>query len=973
MADFQDSDDLTALQILQAPANERFDRLIRAAAAAFGCGHGVIALIDGDRVSFKSVYGGTRQEKPRQASYTSLIIESDEPLVITDVWKNPDISRHPAAILAPQIRFVAGQAIHAPNGCRVGAIVIWDTEPHEVSSDQADLLRDFVAQAEWELYRWELVEAQRRLEQSERLYRALFEPNPDAVYVIDTDGCFKSFNDATVRLTLYDRDELIGHRFDAVVVPSDRERANACLRRCLDGEPQYVHLRVRRKDGSQADVSVSMSPYVVGGQLIGAAGISRDITDQVRAEQLLKESEERLMLALEGGEQVVWDWDFPGEHLQASSHSRAVFGYNPDEISGRPTKWQAFIHPDDVARVTSDLRETFRRQGDTLECEFRFRCKDGSYKWVLDRGKVVSYDSDGRPARIIGTLTDIHARKQAEQDRIRQAERTSLAIQAGGVGIFELDLDTGIQTWDGRMLELFGLPLAGVAPSVDQFLRRIHAEDRDRVATLLDGLSHGRQTIDTEYRVELPDGRVRDLRTLGKVLHLADSTQRLLIGTCLDVTDARQLQRQLAHQASHDALTGLPNRFEFERRLEAAVRHAQQSSKEHSVCFIDLDRFKLVNDTAGHVAGDMLLRELGQLLGHQVRSSDLLARLGGDEFGLLLMDCRPEQAEPIAQKLIQAIDTFHFQWDSHVYEISASIGIAGMNSTTMTIAEVMSQADVACYAAKTAGRSRISIYRPEHSDAQQHHRELLLAAGIREALEAGRFCLYAQEIAALGHGDGRRRWELLIRMRDLDGNLVSPATFIPAAERYDLMSHVDRWVLTEALQRHGARLAAIGGLVVSINLSAQSLNDTGFPALMQDLVRTSPLSPDRITFEITETAAVTHLSAASKTMAVLRSAGCTIALDDFGSGLSSFNYLKHFPVDYVKIDGSFIRAMPDSAVDRTIVESIHEVAHKLGSRTVAEYVEDEAILKIAGEVGIDYAQGYAVGRPRPLEEMLDEM
>jgi len=839
-------DGQTQLQVLRAPPNERLDRLARAAAAVFSSKAAVVTLIDGDRISFRAMFGTDMREKPRHLSFTPLIIEADGPFVINDTATDPRVREHPAAIYTPQIRFLVGQAIHGPDDEAVGAVVVWDSSPGSANEEQLAALADLTSQIEWELFRWELFEAKRRLE----------------------------------------------------------------------------------------------------------------------------DSEERLSLALEGSGQVVWDWDVPAATMTTSAHTLAMLGHEPEALSGDPWKWDAFFHPDDKDRIYAELRRVFKGRADVLEIEYRMRCKDGSYKWVLDRGKVSGRDERNRPLRILGTLTDIDARKQAEQERIRQAERMALAVQAGGVGIFEHSLDSRIYSWDARMYELFGVNPDSFTPTLHEFIRMVHPEDRGHLRRLLDGLRQGAPGVDTEFRIVRPDGSVRDLRVLGKVLLLSDDAPRLLIGTCWDVTDARNLQRQLAHQASHDALTGLANRFEFERRLEMAVRSARHTGKEHAVCFIDLDRFKLINDTAGHAAGDMLLRELGQLLAQQVRRSDMLARLGGDEFGLLLDNCPQEQAERIANELIARIDAFKFRWDGRIYDVSASIGIACVGATAGTAAEIMSQADIACYAAKTAGRSRISVYRPEHSEAQQYHRELLLAAGIREALAEDRFCLHAQEIMASSPEPGIRHYELLLRMRDAEGQLIPPGNFIPAAERYELMTHIDRWVLRQVLEHQADTIAAIPGLVVAVNLSAQSLNDPAFVPYILALIDASPLTPDRIVLEITETAAVTHLASASNTIGRLREAGCRVALDDFGSGLSSFNYLKHFPVDYVKIDGSFIRALTDSAVDRTIVESIHGIARKLGSRTVAEYVEDQAILAVVQQIGIDFAQGYGIGRPQPLDEVL---
>ncbi|MCY1354786.1 Cyclic di-GMP phosphodiesterase PdeB [compost metagenome] len=370
----------------------------------------------------------------------------------------------------------------------------------------------------------------------------------------------------------------------------------------------------------------------------------------------------------------------------------------------------------------------------------------------------------------------------------------------------------------------------------------------------------------------------------------------------------------------------------------------------------------------------MLLRELGYLIRNHVRPDDLLARLGGDEFALLLKDCTVDQAEHVCEGVIDAIRGRRFPWEGRVYDVGASIGIAAIDLDVPPVSELMSRADVACYAAKAAGRSRVSVYRRDESDARRHHRELEVAAGIHSALEANRFRLFAQEIRALqpaGTGRGEcRHIEILVRMVDEGGEMILPGAFIPAAERYDLMGHVDRWVIHNVLDGYGERLRAVPGLSVSINLSANSLGEPFLLPFLHAELDASALPASRIRLEITETALINNMAAANRLVSEMRSAGCTVSLDDFGSGLSSFAYLKQFPVDFLKIDGSFIRQLADNAVDREIVSSINDIGHRLGVKTVAEWVEDERTLDALRAIGVDYAQGYAIGRPTPLDAFL---
>jgi len=368
----------------------------------------------------------------------------------------------------------------------------------------------------------------------------------------------------------------------------------------------------------------------------------------------------------------------------------------------------------------------------------------------------------------------------------------------------------------------------------------------------------------------------------------------------------------------------------------------------------------------------VLLRELSHVIRHQVRTDDVLARLGGDEFALLLHHCTVEQAEAVCQKVIDAIRGQRFPWEGRVYDLGASIGITAIDAEAPPVGELMSRADVACYAAKAAGRNRVSVYRSDESDAQRHHQELQVAAGIHSALEANRFRLFAQEIRPLQPTRADScHIEILVRMVDENDQLVMPGAFIPAAERYDLMGHVDRWVIRHVLRSYGARLLAVPGLKVAINLSANSLGEPFLLPFLHAELQESVLPASRIQLEITETALINNMAAAKRLVAEMRQAGCTVALDDFGTGLSSFAYLKQFPVDYLKIDGSFIRHLATNAVDREIVSSINDIGHRLGVRTVAESVEDEQTLEALRVIGVDFAQGYVIGRPQPLDAFLD--
>jgi len=438
-----------------------------------------------------------------------------------------------------------------------------------------------------------------------------------------------------------------------------------------------------------------------------------------------------------------------------------------------------------------------------------------------------------------------------------------------------------------------------------------------------------------------------------------------------DVTENRALASQLTHQATHDNLTGLINRREFEIRLEHAFVNVRADNVEYALCFMDLDQFKLINDTCGHNAGDELLRQVSTLLKQCVRRTDTLARLGGDEFGVLLEACTLQKAEQIAQILLRTINDFRFSWQGQTFDIGVSIGVAPITALTANISELLSAADTACYLAKDKGRNRIHIYHPEDSELEQHRGEVQWVQRINEALELDNFILYYQPIVSLNeeHPESTH-YEVLLRMMNDIGDLVPPMAFIPAAERYKLMPSIDQWVVDNALKEinhiYEVSSDTYKACVFTLNISGQSLSANDFANYILEKILEYAIEPAAICFEITETAAIANMSSAVDFIKKLKKAGCRFALDDFGSGLSSFSYLKTLPVDYIKIDGSFVRDICDDSTDRAFVESITQIAHVMNIRTIAEFVEVREIRDELQNIGVDYAQGYYISTPAPL-------
>lgn len=492
--------------------------------------------------------------------------------------------------------------------------------------------------------------------------------------------------------------------------------------------------------------------------------------------------------------------------------------------------------------------------------------------------------------------------------------------------------------------EKSGLP---VDTKVHQCLKN-HEEIDDQEIVLL------RNTSGQEFAVEQTITPIRNRKGVvsGAVMVLHD------------VSEARQLAEQIAYQASHDWLTGLVNRREFEKRLQRAIESAQERNVDHALCYLDLDRFKIVNDTVGHAAGDALLRQLSQMLQNRVRGRDTLARLGGDEFSLILENCPMEQAEKIAAELVDTLKSFRFTWEERTFAIGVSVGLVPITPSVQDVNQLMRQADIACYTAKDQGRGRVHIHHPDDEELARRHREVQRASSLGEALKYERFELHCQPIYQLNkNGSTPASYEMLLRLKEANGSLILPNAFIPAAERYDLMNQIDRWVINKALRWVTEQEAHP---TISINLSGQTINDPKLAEYVKRKLSDYALSGDVISFEIAEKAAVANLGQVMPTLASLKDLGCQFSLDDFGTGLSSFSYLKSLPVDYLKIDGNFVQTICQDNTDRSMVEAINNVGHAMGLQTVAEFIEDTRTYTVLQEIGVDYGQGYNLGKPLPL-------
>lgn len=575
----------------------------------------------------------------------------------------------------------------------------------------------------------------------------------------------------------------------------------------------------------------------------------------------------------------------------------------------------------------------------------------------------------------------------AERDRMEQAlsqerDQAQTTLRSIGDGVITTDDQGRIQSLNLVAEKMTGWCSAdAVGQPLTAVLRVVDEDTREPATDLVNRLlQRGHQSpVDNRYRLLLSaDGQEFAIDESVALIRDSQGHIRGSVVVFRDVTQARKMARQLSWQASYDALTGLVNRREFDLRLASAITLAQEKQAEHSLCFLDLDRFKLVNDTCGHVAGDELLRQVSTMLRSSIRKTDTVARLGGDEFCVLLYQCSLAEATSFAQTLCDKMQEFRFIWQDQVFLVGLSVGVVNITVDSPSAEIVLSNADAACYMAKYRGRNRVCVYQANDHELNQQRSDLQWVNRINQALEDDRFCLYSQTIEPLhaSHiNDGQSdHYEVLLRMLDEDGRLVSPGMFIPVAERYSLMPAIDRWViqaLFSSQQEHYRRawerqLTRGETCLYSINLSGASINDNQFVEFLQEQFERYRIPPQVICFEITETVAIANLSRAAHFMRQLKLLGCRFALDDFGSGMSSFAYLKSLPVDYLKIDGHFIKDIEDDPIALAMVEAIHRVGRVMGLQTIAEFVSSAGIYQQVADLGIDYAQGYKIARPRLL-------
>ena len=688
--------------------------------------------------------------------------------------------------------------------------------------------------------------------------------------------------------------------------------------------------------------------------------------ESVHDQSVLNELHERNELIAATANDGIWDFNGETKRINLSRRWKAMLGYDIDDEDVL-LDWYHLVHPDDMARVQSKMRDHLEGKTTFFESVHRMKHQNGDWRWMSSRAKAV-LDENGRLLRMLGVEVDITERKLYEEALFREKESAQITLQSIGDGVITTDANCNVEYVNPVAEELTGWKVddANGRP-IDEIFRGFHEETCEPLENPLAVSIRRNRPIKSVRPTLLIRRDGNELYIESTASPIRDGKTKVTGGVLVfhDVSESRELHRKLSYHASHDILTGLVNRRELENRLERALKSARAHETSYALCYLDLDQFKMVNDSCGHSAGDALLHQLGALLKSKIRWRDTLARLGDDEFGVLLESCSLDEAMETAEALRSAISEYKFMWDDRSFRLGVSIGVVPITADTEDVAGLLSAADSACAAAKEAGRNRIHSYQENDIDLMRRRREMQWAARINNAFDEDRFELFRQTILPLQTEEKGAHYEILLRMRDENGGIISPGLFIEAAERYGITPRIDRWVIRSAFRWLVSEADERERLTMcSINLSGQSLGDEKFLPFVIDQFQMSGIDATKICFEITETAAIASYSKANRFINALKELGCMFALDDFGTGLSSFGYLKHFPVDFLKIDGSFVKEILHDPIDREMVRSINEIGHLTGKKTIAEFAENEEIITMLRGMGVDYAQGYGVSEPK---------
>lgn len=661
-----------------------------------------------------------------------------------------------------------------------------------------------------------------------------------------------------------------------------------------------------------------------------------------------------------------------GKWLKINQSLCDILGYAESELLA--LSFRDITHADDFPVDQTFVQLLLADQIKKYQMETRYFHKSGHVVPVMLNASLVRHIDDS-PRYFVLRIEDLTQRKQMEDALFAEKDFAQTALQSIGDAVITTDAEGKITYMNPAAEHLTGWPSKDAAGSpLGQVFHVIAESTREAADSPVQHvLADGKTWCFPENVLLLArHGKQYSIDHSAAPIRVKDGTINGVVLVFRDVTEVRAQNDKISFQASHDALTGLWNRSEFEATALRLLHSAKVMQMHHALMYLDLDQFKVVNDTCGHLAGDQLLCQLSNLLLRHTRKSDMLARLGGDEFGILLDSCPADRAQEIAQHIVDTVRAFRFEWEGKLFSVGVSIGLIFITDQTRDLQSLLSGADTACYIAKDKGRNRVQVFEPQDQEVQERHVQMDWVSRINAAIEQNQFVLYFQKIVPLDAGVTSINYEILLRYREDGGRLLLPFAFIPAAERYGLLPAIDRWVISTALRHPPAAFlqqdaSSNGNAFIAINLSSATINDPGFQEFVVRELETSRISARQICFEIMETAAITNLHRVIEFIFNMKSRGCLFSLDDFGSGLSSFGYLKSLPVDYLKIDSAFVKDIAKDKVDYAMVESMQRISKVMGVKTIAKGVETAEVLQQLQAIGVNMAQGFELHMPELLQ------
>lgn len=969
------------LNVLDTKPDAVYNRLVDSAAAVCGVPIALISLIDTDRQWFKAntgLHGVT--ETPRHIAFCASALDSKEILEIPDATHDKKFSSNPLVTGAPNIRFYAGAPLHLSNGAVIGTLCVIDRKPNRLTKMQRAVLEN-------------LANAASSLLDTHRIAKDLAAERSRLSATISGTGAGTwEWNIQTGEFRANDQYKSISQKVDCpwshiddwqtLLHPKDKAKCTKACQRHFDGHSQRYEYegRIKLKNNNWRWVldSGQVVSHTADGRPEWMFGTRLDINHRKKQAEALKDAHERIKLATQSGKIGVWDWNLNSNILDWNDQMFILYGLDKgagESGSGQVgfDQWISYLHPDD-RKPTLEVLDYAFQNADSYESDYRLLCPDGTIRSLRASGKITR-NSKGKVTRLLGVTWDVTRLKRLSTELSEQHDLLRVTLKSIGDAVITTDA-AGCVNWLNPPAEkitgwstqdAYGQTLQNIFNIVNEDTREPDLSPLEicREHGAVVGIAKNSTLISrdgTEYGIEdsLAPIKNQNKELLGIILTFRDATEK------------RRLSVEMKYRATHDPLTDLINRSEFENRLYKTFSRTKRSKCTGALMYIDLDRFKLVNDSCGHSVGDELLQNISQVLSSFVGKNDTLARIGGDEFAIILQDCSDESAHHIATTICKAVDKHPFLYNGKRLRVGTSIGLVPLDKRWATVEAVLQAADSSCYAAKKSGRNRVQVWNNNDSVMQARRNDMKWASRLEQAIDQEYFVLQAQKIEPLDKKDKGLHAEVLIRMREAKGDLIEPDAFLSSAERFHMSPRIDQWVLT-VVTNSLLEMKNLSSLsMLSINLSGQSVGDRIFHREAIKLLKRSGKDIcQRLCLEITETVAVTNIADATVFIEQVRALGVRIALDDFGAGASSFGYLKKLNVDILKIDGQFITDLIDDPLDDVAVRCFVDVARVLGIKTVAEFVGTNEVLKRLQEIGVDYAQGFLLHQPEPIEALLE--